>query len=161
MKNYADREGYYAPRLKAGVDNIFRDLHNHSHRTKAEFIVLLSIQNICQTLSARFQDIDRCFSCRCCSKSRLKVGNIRRAKCFAYSFAFLPFSFSQKLSYFVFGSPWTPFCFSSLVNYTASRSATPGNEVDRCLVSNQIYHRIFGILLAASKYAQRRLVMKN
>ena len=30
--------------------------------------------------------------------------------------SFLPCSFSQKLSYFVFGSPWTPFFFSSPVN---------------------------------------------
>ena len=73
------------------MDNILRDLHDHSHRTKAEFIVLLFIQNIskfltslpsrifCQISSTRFQDINRCFSCRCCSKSRLKVGNIHRA----------------------------------------------------------------------------------
>ena len=49
MKNYADREGYIM-RLKAGVDNILGDLHDHSHRTKAEFIVLLFMQNISKFL---------------------------------------------------------------------------------------------------------------
>ena len=37
MKNYADRGGCYLPKLQAEVDNILQDLHNSSHRTKAEF----------------------------------------------------------------------------------------------------------------------------
>ena len=37
MKNYADRGGCYPPKPKAEADNTFRDLHNSSYHTKAEF----------------------------------------------------------------------------------------------------------------------------
>ena len=37
MKNSAGRGGCYPPRLKAKVDNTFRDLQNSSYPTKAEF----------------------------------------------------------------------------------------------------------------------------
>ena len=37
MKNCADQGGCYPTRLKAEVDNIFRDLQNSSYPMKAEF----------------------------------------------------------------------------------------------------------------------------
>ena len=49
-------------------------------------------------------------------------------------------------------------CFSSLVN-----SLVSGLAMVYCpysLVSNQIYHRTDGIMLASSKYGKRQLVMK-
>ena len=130
----------------------------------SKFLISLPSRIFCQTSSARFQDINRCFSCRCCSKSRLQVGNIHRAMfcVFLHFFRSVLVRNSAISSLDHHGRHFYFFFFSSLVNIrTASRSAAPGNEVDRCLVSNQIYHRIYGILLAASKYGQRRLVMKN
>ena len=37
MKNYVDRGGCYPSRPSAEADNTFRDLHNSSYNTKAEF----------------------------------------------------------------------------------------------------------------------------
>ena len=42
VKNYAAREGCYPPQLKAEVDSILRDLHNSSHHTKADCLIIHS-----------------------------------------------------------------------------------------------------------------------
>ena len=93
-------------------DNSLRDQHNFSHHTKADvnncFIVhskyfgvlnkkSTSSKTFFKTLayfSALCQDINRCF---------LLANNILRAIYALRILVFLPFSFSVKFSYFVFG----------------------------------------------------------
>ena len=66
--------------------------------------------------------------------------------------AFLPFSFSQKFSYFVLDSRWTPFF----------QAAAPGNEVNQRDIGLETrllgqYHRIDGEFLFNCKLSKRRL----
>ena len=123
--------------IMCNIDNCF-NIHSKC------FLVLnklTSARILFETLaysSARFQDTKRCF---------FPLQILLKKKITSIEEDVLRIlAFLQKLSYFVFEKPWTPFFTSLLTKQLCYQANIPSIN----LVSKQIYHRIDGILLATS-----------